>query len=146
MKVHSHRHRGPKRQHRQAQIHSPAVAVIFSQNCTRRVRDIVAVRNRRTQRRAKEGHCSHSRKRIIARRNRRRIQGRCHSRAVAVIFSQNYTRRVRNAVPICITHLSPKSARFWSVIATALASLHNQRRQAQIHSLRRCCYIQSELH
>ena len=47
-------------QHRQAQIHPRAVAAI-SQNCIfRRVRDIVAVRNRPTQRRAKDGRIAHT--------------------------------------------------------------------------------------
>ena len=79
-----------KRQHRQAQIHR-AVAAIFAL-CTRRVRDIVAVGNRRTQRRAGGSHCSPKKAHSHRRNGGGNIAGcRSFPRAVAVIFSQNCT-------------------------------------------------------
>ena len=133
--------------HPKGRRHSRTVAVIFSR-IARRVRNAVPICNGRTYRaQVSEVLERNSHSTRIARRNRRRnIASRSIPRAVVAIFSQNCTRRVRDIVAVRTrrTQRRANDAPFTprknspSLVAIAEAT------SPQIHSPRRCCYIQPE--
>ena len=111
--------------------------------------DIVAVRNRRL---IVQGwsHCSQSMKAhpIAVAPKRQHRQAQIHSRAAAVIFSQNCTRRVRDIVPFVIVALSvvPRMVALLTSMKVRPHVCRNRRRPNRCHSPHRCSDIQPELH